>query len=120
MFLVYNPHVSNLIEVPWGLIVEGKRDATQSHALIYIDPGQAKPPEYHAIQTETFTHHFGLGVIIIENMAHELRSGGEPITVKPGEIYEIINLEAVGLLSLSVRVEPPFDPNDVHLVPSQV
>ena len=116
---MYNPHVASLIEAPWGFIVEGERNAIESTALVYIDPDQAKPAEWHDNQTETFAHQFGLGVIIIENMAHELRAGGEPITVRPGEIYEIINLGAVGLLSLSVKVEPPFDPNDVHLVPSQ-
>ena len=117
---MYNPHVASLIEAPWGFIVEGKSNKTESNAIVYIDPNQVKPPEWHDNQTETFAHQFGLGVIIIENMAHELRSGGEPITVRPGEIYEIINLGAVGLLSLSVKVEPPFDPNDVHLVPPQV
>lgn len=112
--------MSKLIEAPWGFIVEGNSSDTESKAIVYIDPDQVKPPERHDKQTETFAHQFGLGVIIIGNVTHELRSGGKPITVKPGEIYEIINLEAVGLLSLSVRVEPPFDPNDVHLVPSQV
>ncbi len=117
---MYNPRVSSLIEAPWGFIVEGKRDNTKSNALVYIDPNQAKPAEWHATHRETFTHQFGIGVIVVENRAHELRSGGEPIIVNPGEIYKIINLQAAGLLSLSVAVEPPFDPDDVHLVPSQV
>ena len=117
---MYNPHVSRLIEAPWGFIVEGKRNDTESNAIVYIDPAQATPLEWHETSTEIITHHFGYGAIIIGNTAYELRTGREPIVLNPGEIYEIINLEKADLLSFSINVSPPFDPGDVHLVLSQV
>jgi mannose-6-phosphate isomerase-like protein (cupin superfamily) len=102
----------NVITTPWGTIAEDKlnRNADASQAMIVLDPGKEKGPEFHKKTTEVFEVIFGVGYIKFPELTTSLNVGNM-IRVNPWTKYSI-GTNDIEPFCLLATLTPPFDPDD--------